>query len=211
MPDTSAGAEELQREIERLPEVRVARVVASPSGRILEIHLVSDGTKPPKQLTRDVETVAATQGLDIDRRTISIAQMPDAAAPFAAPGPGLVLSSLSVSLEGSQATCRVRVSRADEDAIGEASAPATPSGRPRLVARATLDAACTLLESPATADCDSALIVDAGGYRLALVLLVLVDQDRQPTALPGVRVVTADPDEAIARAVLDALTRRTAV
>jgi hypothetical protein len=199
--------EGLERELERLPEVRAARVVTSPAGRILEIHLVTDGTKAPKQLTRDVETVAVTHGLEIDRRTISIAQMPEGSEPEATPKPGIALSSISVSVEGAHATCRVRVTRADEDAIGEATAPASSSGRARLIARSTLDAVSSLIGSKLPADVDNALVVEVGDHRIAVAVLVFVSEDGVQTVTPGVHPVHNETDEAIARAVLDAINR----
>ena len=197
---------ELERELERLPEVRAARVVASPAGRILEIHLVSDGSKAPKQLTRDVETVAATQGLDIDRRTISIAQMPDST--ISAPAAQHIgLSSITVTVEGKVATCRVRVARADEDAIGETSGPSISTGRARLVARATMDAVSSLLGSRLPADCEDALIVQIGEHRIAVAVLVFIDEDGDEDVASGMHPFRGDTDEALARAVLDAINR----
>jgi|SRR5688572_4801553 len=196
---------ELERELERLPEVRAARVVASPAGRILEIHLVSDGSKAPKQLTRDVETVAATQGIDIDRRTISIAQMPDSAAPDVAHH--INLSSITVTVEGNSATCRVRVARADEDAIGETSGPSISTGRARLVARATMDAVSSLLGSRLPADCEDALIVQIGEHRIAVAVLVFIDDKGSEDVASGMHPFRGDNDEALARAVLDAINR----
>ena len=197
--------DELERELERLPEVRAARVVVGPAGRILEIHLVSDGTKAPKQLTRDVETVAATRGLDIDRRTISIAQMPESGEPSIAHH--IKLSSITVTVEGATATCRVRVARTDEQAIGETSGPATSSGRARLVAQATMDAVSSLIGSRLPADCEDALIVQIGEHRIAVALLVFVGEDGNEDVASGMHPLRADTDEALARAVLDAINR----
>lgn len=199
--------EVLERELERLPEVRAARVVVSPAGRILEIHLVSDGSKAPKQLTRDVETVAATHGLDIDRRTISIAQMPDATEHSAPQAHHVRLSAITVSTEGANATCRVRVARNDEDAIGETSGPATSSGRARLVAQATIDAVSALLGSRLPADCEDALIVQIGEHRIAVSVLVFVGDNGTEDVASGMHPVRGDSEEALARAVLDAINR----
>jgi hypothetical protein len=195
--------EAFERELERLPEVRAARVVASPAGRIVEIHLVTDGSKAPKQITRDVETIAATQGLDIDRRTISIAQMPEGTEPEPAPRPGITLAALAHTTEGAHATCRVRVTLADEDAIGEATATASSSGRSRLIATATIAAVASLTGSRLAADVERALVTDG----IALVVLVVVADDGSQVVVPGVCPVRTDDDDAIARAVLDAIGR----
>jgi hypothetical protein len=204
------GPDDLERELERLPEVRAARVVTGPAGRILEIHLVSDGSKPPKQLTRDVETVAATQGLDIDRRTISIAQMPEDGDPIvgAPQEPRLTLSSMTFSTEGTQATCRVRVMRGDAADIGEASGPATSGGRLRLIAQATIDAAASLSGSRLAATCDNPMVVDAGEHSVAVAVLVFVSEDgTDEEVAPGIHPLRGDADDACVRAVLDALNR----
>ncbi len=199
--------DELERELERLPEVRAARVVAGPAGRILEIHLVSDGSKPPKQLTRDVETVAATQGLDIDRRTISIAQIPEDATAAPAQHARLGLSAITVTVEGNIATCRVRVARGDEEAIGETSGPAVSSGRSRLVARATMDAVSSLVGSRLPADCEDAMIVQIGEHRIAVAVLVFIGSNGNEDVASGMHPLRGDTDEALARAVLDAINR----
>ncbi len=68
----------LESELARLPDVSIARVVAKGSGEIAEIHVVALPGKPPKQVARDVESVAlASFGLRLDRRTISVVQLED--------------------------------------------------------------------------------------------------------------------------------------
>lgn len=203
MPETPLEAEALEKELERLPEVSAARVVTGPSGRILEIHLVTDGTKAPKQLTRDVETVAATRGLDIDRRTISIAQMPEATRKGAR---GIELASINIGVENAQATCRVRVKLGEHEAIGEATAPATPSARARVVARATLGAVSSLLSDPSSAECDDVRLVEMAGREIVIAALSIASSTGHANAL-GLSVVDADRDEAIAAAVIDAVAR----
>lgn len=66
----------LERELTRLPDVSIARVVANPSGGVAEVHIVALPGKPPKQIARDVESVAvASFGFRLDRRTISVVQL----------------------------------------------------------------------------------------------------------------------------------------
>src|SRR5262245_15002522 len=67
--------EALERDIGTLPDVRAVRIVATPTGRISEVHLIAEGSKSPKQLVRDVETLAqANFGIEIDRRVVSVVQ-----------------------------------------------------------------------------------------------------------------------------------------
>jgi hypothetical protein len=62
---------EVEREICRLPDVSIVRLVAEADGRISEVHVVAQQGKHPKQIVRDVQSIAlASFGLEIDRRVI---------------------------------------------------------------------------------------------------------------------------------------------
>src|SRR3954452_6450097 len=67
---------EVEREICRLPDVAISRLVAEPSGRVSEVHIVAHAGKHPKQIARDVQSIAlASFGLELDRRIISVVQL----------------------------------------------------------------------------------------------------------------------------------------
>lgn len=66
----------LETELQRVPGVRDARVVGvdHPS----EIHIVSSGLRSPKQVVRDVQSLAsAGYGMPIDHRIVSVVQLED--------------------------------------------------------------------------------------------------------------------------------------
>src|SRR5688572_10235032 len=135
----AAQIEALEREISELPDVRAVRVVATPSGRISEIHLIAEGAKAPKQLVRDVETLAqASFGLEIDRRVVSVVQFDTEIADRVADAAHL--AAISWSTEGNRTTCRLRISAGEQSHIGESAGPATSIGRIRLAAQATTQA-----------------------------------------------------------------------
>src|SRR5712692_8917398 len=97
-----------ERAIASLPEVRAVRVVATASGRITEVHLIAEGRKSPKQLVRDVQTLAQAEfGLDIDHRVVSVVQFGGDIAPPLEAFPHL--AALSWTTEGGRASCRVRL------------------------------------------------------------------------------------------------------
>jgi len=85
-------------------------------------------------------------------------------------------------------------------AIGDA------ADRSSIVATATLDALAPLLEFDASVD--SALIVDATGHDVALVILRTGDDDTGSDLLVGSALVRGDIEDALARSVLSALNRR---
>ena len=68
----------LERELCRIPEVTAARVVTDQGGEVAEVHILATAVKQPKQVVRDVQSVAmATYGIDVDRRVISVVQLED--------------------------------------------------------------------------------------------------------------------------------------
>ena len=48
---------EVEREICRLPDVSIARIVGEPDGRVTEVHIVAVPGKHPKQIVRDVQSI----------------------------------------------------------------------------------------------------------------------------------------------------------
>ena len=78
MSDTHLA--QLEQDLLRVPGVRSARVVGGdvPS----EIHIVTTSKRSPKQVVRDVQSLAAAGfGMPIDHRIVSVVQLDDAPAP----------------------------------------------------------------------------------------------------------------------------------
>ncbi|MGI6298907.1 MAG: hypothetical protein ACOX1T_07005 [Saccharofermentanales bacterium] len=67
---------EMDRLFSSLGGVIAARAIFNDDEEIVEIHVLSDLTKSPKQLSRDIQSAAmAAFGLNIDYKLISIAQV----------------------------------------------------------------------------------------------------------------------------------------
>ena len=67
--------QELEEELCRLGGVLAVRVVGDRIGRPIEVHVLADNSKPPKQTVHDVRSVAQTVfGLELDHRIVSVAQ-----------------------------------------------------------------------------------------------------------------------------------------
>lgn len=197
--------EALEAEIAALPEVRAVRVVATASGRITEVHLISEGKKSPKQLVRDVQTLAQARfGIDVDHRVVSVVQF---GSEVATPGVVPALAALSWSTEGMQSMCRVRLQTGDETHIGEAAGPATSVGRTRLVARATTQALAAIGNGRPVADVAETNFLPVGEHQVAVALIVLLAQSGDETIEAGSALVRGDEHEAIVRAILDAYNR----
>lgn len=65
----------LEDEVKRIADVSAARVVSGPDGTVTEVHVIASTRRNPKQIVRDVESVALAEfGIDIDRRVVSVVQ-----------------------------------------------------------------------------------------------------------------------------------------
>lgn len=195
----------LEDEIASLPEVRAVRVVATAAGRITEVHLISEGRKSPKQLVRDVQTLAQAHfGLEVDHRVVSVVQF---GAEVATLGAQPRLAALSWSTEGGRATCRVRMQTGDETHIGETSGPATSIGRHRLAAQATTQALSALGPPRPVADVADIDFREVGEQRLAIAVVILLFEDGDESIEVGSAIVRGDEGEAVVRAILEAYNR----
>ena len=70
----------LEADLRKVPGIRSARVVGDEQPS--EIHIVATSDRTPKQLVRDVQSLAAAEfGLQIDHRIVSVVQLNDEETP----------------------------------------------------------------------------------------------------------------------------------
>jgi hypothetical protein len=213
MPDEQQTADSdataLESELCRLPDVVAARLVTDDIGRPLEIHVLAHTGKHAKQIVRDVQSVAlASFGLDIDRRIVSVVQLaPNGDSAPAPEAPSRIKAQgIEVSTTGLRTSIRVTLS-SDGHATGFAEGAAAAATRPRLVAAATLDALRQIEPAATRLDVVEADITSVGAHDIALVTVVSVDGAME-SYLVGSAIVRQSPDDALVRAVLDAVNRR---
>jgi len=228
----------VERELCRIPEVRAARIVADDEGNPVEVHVLAAPGKTPKQVVRDVQSVAlAANGLDLDHRIVSVVQLDDTngTAPVPAadqdgdglpdqpapdrplrerasadrqPGERTVLETVLVRRRGVRASAEVVLRLGTASASGEAEGSAASVATHRLVADATLDALRGLEPAAGRAAVETAVVVHLGDRDVALATLVLLVPPNEEVVCGAAPVRAAGPDEALARAVLDAANRR---
>ena len=211
---------ELEEELRQLSGIIAASVVTGPDASPLEIHVLAEPGKPAKQLVRDVQSYAlARHGIEIDHRIVSVVQLgveevtssvsvlrddPESSVEDVAPR--VVISEIAVRTAGAESEASVTLTHAGAVFEGRLVGPSAHSVRARLVAGATLQALSELLG--ATADVESATVLDNGTHAVAVVVLsVMVPRFGEQT-VSGSAVVRGDESDAVARAVLDALNRR---
>lgn len=202
----------IERELCRLPDVSVARLVADGAGRIIEAHILATQNKHPKQIVRDVQSVALAEfGIEIDRRIVSVVQLgagdtsltSDDASGFR---PSIV--SIQAEVNGLRSVVRVTLANDSGEAVGNATGSIATTARHRLVATATVDALRRLDPAAECLDVEHAQVVRVGGSDVAVVTIVFVAPPNEQV-VSGSAIVRANQDaDAVARAVLDATNRR---
>lgn len=203
----SLNAAELEEHLARLESVEAVRVVTH-RGQVVEVHVIAPPDKPAKQVVRDVQTLALARfGTPIDRRVISVVRI--AAETLSANGSVRpVLADLAFEPEGSRVTVRVALRRHDEQHVGQATGPAVPSARLRLVGEATLAAVEHAYEDLPPLALDAIGPTQVGGRVVVVAVVVSAGRDGKEEATVGSALSTGDQERAAVRAVLDALNRR---
>jgi hypothetical protein len=203
---------EVEREICRLPDVSIVRMVAERDGRISEVHVVAHPGKHPKQIVRDVQSIAlASFGLELDRRVISVVQLGGTIlAETAAPGPRPSIVAITAEASGLRSLVRVTLALDDDEAVGFAEGSIATTARHRLVALATVDALRQLEPAAECVDVDHAQIVRIGVHDIAVVSVVFVIPPAEQLVSGSAIVRPQQEADAVARAVLDATNRRLA-
>ena len=203
---------EIEREICRLPDVSIVRMVAERDGRISEVHVVAHPGKHPKQIVRDVQSIAlASFGLELDRRTISVVQLGGTVlAETTAPGPRPSIVAITAEASGLRSLVRVTLTLDEDEAVGFAEGSIATTARHRLVALATVDALRQLEPAAECVDIDHAQIVRIGVHDIAVVSVVFVIPPAEQLVSGSAIVRPQQEADAVARAVLDATNRRLA-
>jgi hypothetical protein len=203
---------EVEREICRLPDVSIVRIVGEPDGRVSEVHVVAVQGKHPKQIVRDVQSVAlASFGLELDRRVISVVQLGgNVLSETASTGPRPSIVAITAEASGMRSLVRVTLALDDDEAVGFAEGSIATTARHRLVALATVDALRQLEPAAECVDIDHAQIERIGARDVAVVTVVFVIPPAEQLVSGSAIVRPPQEADAVARAVLDATNRRLA-
>ena len=223
-------AEEL---LATLPGVIAARIVASDSGAVDEIHLLTTSETTPKQTVRNVESaLIAHLGMRVDHRKISVATtvenpkskgegrseaQPRAAGSAASrpsDGKGLADSGRSLYFEDVEVrrsrtkgvTCRVTLKKGDTSFQGDAEGMENERSRVELAARATLAALAQSEGGVRTLALDGVRMIDAFERQFVFVG-VTARIGRDSALLTGSCEIKDSPETASVLAVLDATNR----
>ena len=211
--DEGTSLEALESALTRLPDVSAARIVGDEQGRPIEVHVLAATDKHPKQIVRDIQSVAmASFGVDLDRRMVSVVRLDGAAegagGAAAAAEPRVVLRSIAADQQDQRAILRVTLDAGDRELVGTATGSLASTARLRIAAQATLDALCQLMPVAQQADVETATLIRSTEREVAIVNIVFGLQDHEEVVSGSAVVREAGEIDAVVRAVLDATNRR---
>lgn len=213
-------AEEL---LATLPGVVSVRIVASDTGAVDEIHVLTTAEVSPKQTVRNIESaLIAHLSMRVDHRKISVAttvetpkpvQTPEARAAEvaileeAANKRRLYFEDVEVRRSRSKGvTCRVTLRKGDASYIGEAEGAETERSRAELAARAAVLAIGQAEGEARQLALDGCKLIDAFDREFVIVGLT-ARWGRESAFLSGTCEIKDSPETASVLAVLDATNR----
>jgi hypothetical protein len=206
----------LEQELSKISGVRSVRVVGG--ARPSEIHVVAGRARSPKQIVRDVQSLAvAGFGVSIDHRIVSVVQLDDEAAPDAAtrqngavPVSGRpVVESVLLNALGSAKSVRVALVWPDGGRTqGTAKAGTSRELQARAAMQATIDALTPALDASDTRVEVEHAFLQAMGADEAVVVKATVYEGNEPTPVTGAVLVEDDVVSAGVRALLHAVNRK---
>ncbi|MDQ1438035.1 MAG: hypothetical protein QOK43_1664 [Acidimicrobiaceae bacterium] len=198
----------LEQELRRIPGINAVRVVMADGGEPVEIHVLAGAGKAPKQVVRDVQTVAkAVFDVDLDRRIISVVQM-DGTLVLAEETNRITVEGIAKSRVGHRTTAEVTLRRGMELASGVAEGAAASTTTLPLVVRAALAALSKLEPSADHLELENVAHQRVGDRSFVVVSLVLLTPPYEELLLGAAAIRVAGEEDAAARAVLDATNRR---
>ena len=216
-------AEEL---LATLPGVIAARIVASDTGAVDEIHVLTSAEVTPKQTVRNIESaLIAHLGMRVDHRKISVATTVEPAArpPLATPRVTeavverepqvepmrrrLYFEDVEVRRSRSRGVaCRVTLRKGDESFIGESEGLENERSRLELAARATLAAIQQAEGEERALALDGCKTIEAFDREFVFVG-VTARVNRETALLTGSCEIRDSAETAASLAVLDATNR----
>jgi hypothetical protein len=208
-PGLEDRAHELEGMIRRIKDVISVRVMFSADGLIEEVHVLASGGRSAKQLVRDIESALMAQGIAIDHKKISVAQL-SPEEPAEGGNDRVRILGYSIGLAGRTAEARVKLGWQGTPVEGQAQGPATSTGRIRVAAEASLRAVQQCVRTPVSLYLEDCSLVTIGSRRAVTVIIAEIGDDG-PQSLMGCCLVRQDEAESAVRATLDALNRRLTV
>ncbi|NLA11180.1 MAG: hypothetical protein GX883_03540 [Firmicutes bacterium] len=174
----------------------------------MEIHVLADHTRTPKQIVRDIESATLIKiGAALDHKQISVAQLGEKEQATFVSCPRFQFERIGSSTGEGELQIELAISSDEEVFVATATGPNTRQYRLRLVAEATLHAVEKYLNSSNKFVAADVQKVRMGEQEIIVVLVSLCFGSREEI-IPGSALNKGDEMEATVRATLDTINRR---
>lgn len=211
--DPAVRLRNLEADLARVAGVSSARVVGDDAPR--EIHVVATAERPPKQVVRDVQSLAAARfGISIDHRIVSVVQLDEhasleAARPEEEEAGRLVIDRVVFASKGHSGWVRVGLRWPDGEVTeGAGVAGATRESRARGASLAVQQALEPMLTTnEVSLDVDQVQIAQLG-VEDSVTVKLMWHEGRRSNALVGSALIDDDVASATVRAFLQAINRK---
>ena len=194
--------------ISKLLGVINANVVFS-GDEIVEVHVLADTTRTPKQIVRDVQSLFMVKfNREVDHRIISVAQINYGIRPSGSSSSRYIIESVTVGKKRDHTEIEVVLSLDDKMYLGKHSALKDNVDIYRGIAQATLSAVAIAAESIQSFSVLDIRFSDIAGERMAIACVSLTSVNNVTCRFSGTAFSVNDDDMAIVKATLNAINRR---
>ena len=195
----------IQKNLEQVDSIISARFILDSSEDIEEIHIVSNGKRSAKQLSRDIQSVLiATYDIEVDYKKISIAEVPH--MDLDKMRPRLRIEGISSDNNGNKACVTVNLSNRDHVFSQSDSGLNTSRNIDRMLVNSTLKSAEKALGVE-----DVFILEDIKSVQLSMdkvvlvVIMCIVNGDEK--RMCGSCLIRNDYRQSVVKATLDAINR----
>lgn len=213
MPE-SDPVKEYEQALRQIKSVTAVRINGSVQGEIEEIHILTGKDRNPKQIVRDVESVLAAQfDIQIDHKKISVAQLgEDEEITSSLPDWWIRPKLLGITSRtvNNSVEVKVELQAGERTFEGDASGFASSYNKLRLFVEATAKALNSLVQDKFLFVAEDVTIIQLMKHKVALVAITMVTPSGEDS-LAGCAIVKNDDREAVVKASLDAVNRKTAI
>ena len=196
---------EMEETIEKLDSIIACKFVMNEEKYIEEIHIISNGKKSTKQISRDIQSILiARYDLDIDYKKISIAEIPDHG--FKTIESRLEIEKISQENHGSLATINIGLSKNGLSMENTTEGVNTPKNVERIIAETTLKCVEDTCKDGTTFALEDVQAVQLSSRKVIIVIIMaLLNGEAKP--MSGSCIIRDNYTESIVKASLDAINR----
>ncbi len=208
MQDKNQMIKEIESIITQVQGVISGRLICQDD-TIVEIHVLADSSRSPKQVVRDIESaVLVKHGLELDHKKISVAQLGEGVPAPPKSGARLQFSSINYSVENGTAATSITINSENELYTAATSGPNTRHNRLKLAASAALSAveqSVNINGKLILGDVQKQTLCE---HEVITVAVCFHQVNKTEEILLGTAINKGDDLESTVRATLDAINRR---